>query len=281
MENLVLVDDPRPRVRRITLNRPEKRNAMSSALRSSLLDELRAADLDDDISVIVIRGAGKCWSAGYDLAQDHSEPLSRHSNRRAGHWPRHIVDGWIDVWDYDTPVIGQVHGFCLAGGTELAMACDLVYVADDAIIGYPPVRDVSPPDMCWQPWIYGLRRGMEAVLTGDSVSGEEAVQLGFANRSFPIEDLEEQVLSVAERIAKVPPEVLAVNKRAVHRAMDVMGIRTSLRVTTDSQTIGGMLPSSMARKEAFRAGVTSALTQRDSSFGDYRTGVEGSGTDAQ
>lgn len=77
---------------------------------------------------------------------------------------------------------------------------------------------------------------------------------------------------MAERIAKVPPEVLALNKRAVHRAMDVMGIRTSLRVTTDSQTAGGMLPSALARKEAFRAGVTAALTERDSGFGDYRVG---------
>lgn len=270
MDDLVLIDNPRARVRRLTLNRPAKRNAMSNALRSRLLEELRAADLDDDVSVIVIRGAGKCWSAGYDLAQDHSEPLSRHSNRRQGHWPRHIVDGWIDVWDFDTPVIGQVHGYCLAGGTELAMACDLVYVADDAIIGYPPVRDISPPDMCWQPWIYGLRKAMEAVLTGDSVSGKEAAEMGFANRSFPVDELDDAVLAVAERISSVPPEVLALNKRAVHRAMDVMGIRTSLRVTTDSQTIGGMLPSSSARKEAYRAGVTSALTARDGSFGDYR-----------
>ncbi|MEU1548380.1 enoyl-CoA hydratase-related protein [Nocardia sp. NPDC005745] len=277
MDDLVLTDDPRPRVRRITLNRPAKRNAMSNALRSRLLEALREGDLDDDVSVIVIRGAGKCWSAGYDLAQDHSEPLSRHSNRRTGHWPRHIVDGWIDVWDYDTPVIGQVHGYCLAGGTELAMACDLVYVADDAIIGYPPVRDISPPDMCWQPWIYGLRRGMEAVLTGDSVSGKEAVELGFANRSFPVDELEEAVLTLAERISKVPPEVLALNKRAVHRAMDIMGIRTSLRATTDSQTIGGMLPSALARKEALRADVTSALTQRDSGFGDYRVGERRNG----
>lgn len=270
MNDLVLIDNPRARIRRLTLNRPAKRNAMSNVLRSRLLEELRAADLDDDVSVIVIRGAGKCWSAGYDLAQDHSEPLSRHSNRRHGHWPRHIVDGWIDVWDFDTPVIGQVHGYCLAGGTELAMACDLVYVADDAVIGYPPVRDISPPDMCWQPWIYGLRRAMEAVLTGDSVSGKEAAEMGFANRSFPIDALEEAVLAVAERISSVPPEVLALNKRAVHRAMDVMGIRTSLRVTTDSQTIGGMLPSSSSRKEAYRSGVTAALTDRDASFGDYR-----------
>jgi enoyl-CoA hydratase len=268
---LVLSDDPRPHVRRITLNRPEKRNALSNRLRAQLFEQLRRADLDDDVSVIVLRGAGPCWSAGYDLAQDQSEPLPRHSTRRSGHWPRHLVEGWMELWDYDTPVIGQVHGYCLAGGTELAMACDLVYVADDAVIGYPAVRNMTPPDMVWQPWILGMRRGMEAVLTGDSITGIEAAELGFANRSFPRQELDGRVLDIAERIAKIPLNNLALNKRAVHRAMEQMGIRTSFRVTTDTQTIGGMQPALLDLKARLREGVTAALQERDAPFHDYRT----------
>jgi enoyl-CoA hydratase len=151
-ESQILVDDPAPRVRRLTLNRPSKRNALSRGLLARLFDELRWADLAAEVSVIVIRGAGSCFSAGYDLAQDPTEPLVRHASPADGYWPRHVVDGWFEMWDYATPIVAQVHGFCLAGGSELATASDLVYVAEDAVIGYPPVRLMSPPDMAWQPW---------------------------------------------------------------------------------------------------------------------------------
>ena len=103
-----------------------------------------------------------------------------------------------------TPVIAQVHGWCLAGGSELANACDLIYVAEDAKIGYPPVRLMSPPDMQWQTWMMGLRRGMEALLTGDHMTGIEAVQSGMANRAFPKKKLDAEVLKIAERITKIP-----------------------------------------------------------------------------
>ncbi len=180
---LVIVDDPRPAVRRLTLNRPDKRNALSNALRGELFAALREADATRSVHAIVIRGAGPCFSAGYDLAQDPSEPLPWPISKADGAWARHVVHGWFEMWDMATPLIAQVHGYCLAGGTELASACDLVYVAADAQIGYPPVRLMSPPDMAWQPWLLGMRRAMEAILTGDSMSGVEAVEAGFANRA--------------------------------------------------------------------------------------------------
>jgi enoyl-CoA hydratase/carnithine racemase len=101
-----------------------------------------------------------------------------------GAWARHVLTGWFEMMDMATPIIAQVHGFCLAGGTELATACDLVYVAHDAQVGYPPVRSMSSPDMAWHAWMLGMRRAMEAMLTGDSMTGDEAVASGFANR-FP------------------------------------------------------------------------------------------------
>jgi enoyl-CoA hydratase len=177
-EPLVLADDPRPRVRRITLNRPEKRNAMSNLLRSQLFDELRRGDQDDDAGVMVIRGGGVCFSAGYDLDPDPGQPLPRPIAIRDGFWSRSLVEGWFEMMDMSTPIIAQVHGYCLAGGSELAAACDLVFVAEDAQIGYPPVRLMSPPDLAWQPWLLGMRRAMEAMLTGDAMSGTEAVGAG-------------------------------------------------------------------------------------------------------
>ena len=223
-EPVLLLDDPAPRVRRLTLNRPAKRNALDDDLRGTLFDALRAADRDRQISVVIIRGAGPAFCAGYDLGSPN-HGVERSIAKVDGWWSRHVVNNWFEMWDMATPIVAQVHGYCLAGGTELATACDLVYVADDAAIGYPPVRLMSPPDMQWQTWLMGLRQGMEALLTGDAMTGIEAVQRGFANRSFPAAELDGEVLAIAERIAKVPLDLLALNKRSAHRAMEAMGIR--------------------------------------------------------
>ena len=147
-QEVLVVDDPLPGVRRLTLNRPEKRNALSDDLRLALFESLRAADNSRDVSVIVIRGAGDCFSAGYDL-EKWVQPVERHTAKVDGWWPRHVVAGWFEMWDLATPVVAQVHGWCLAGGSELAAACDIVYIADDARVGYPPVRSMSTPDMVW------------------------------------------------------------------------------------------------------------------------------------
>ena len=138
--------------------------------------------------------------------------------------------------------IAQVHGWCLAGGTELANACDLIYVAEDAKIGYPPVRLMSPPDMQWQTWTMGMRRGMEALLTGDHMSGLEAVQAGAANRAFAEENLDTEVLAIAERIALIPADLLALNKRAAHRAMEAQGIAPASAPPPTSRHSGSTSP---------------------------------------
>jgi enoyl-CoA hydratase len=235
-----------------------------------LFAALRAADADPEVRVVVIRGAGSCFSAGYDLAQDRDEPLPWPITRADGGWARHVLQGWFEMMDLATPIIAQVHGYCLAGGTELATACDLVYVADDAQIGYPPVRSMSSPDMAWHPWLLGMRRAMEAMLTGDSMSGVEAVAAGFANRSFPVERLDEEVLAIATRVAKIPPDLQALNKRVVHRAMEVMGMRDAMRATADINALGFHQRSSKEFHQHFREGVTKALDVRDQNFGDYR-----------
>ncbi len=270
MSNVLLIDDPRPRVRRLTLNRPEKRNALNDALRGALFDALRDADADRSVSVIVIRGAGTNFSAGYDLGSPNSD-VERRIAKQDGWWSRHVVNNWFEMWDMATPIIAQVHGYCLAGGTELATACDLVYVAEDAQIGYPPVRLMSPPDMQWQTWMMGLRRGMEALLTGDSMSGVEAVEFGFANRAHPLDELDDAVLAMAERISKVPSDLLALNKRSAHRAMEAMGIRTGIRATAEIQALGFHQKSSAEYMRSFgERGVKAALSERDRAFGDYR-----------
>ena len=269
-EPILLVDDPAPHVRRLTLNRPAKRNALSNALRGAVFAALEAADSDPEARVIVLRGAGTCFSSGYDLAGLGELPF--HTAGGQGQWARHVVEGCFRIWDLAKPVIAQVHGWCLAGGSELAVACDLVYVAHDAQIGYPAVRTMSPPDNQYHAWIVGMRAAMEMMLTGDSMSGDEAVRLGFANRAFDVADLEAEVLAMAERIAKVDPELAQLNKRLVHRQMEAMGLRAGLRAGTDLHALGWHTGASRAYMAKMREGVKEALTARDATFGDYRTG---------
>jgi len=267
----LLVDEPLPLVRRLTLNRPEKRNALHNALRGELFDALERADRDEAVRVTLIRGAGACFSAGYDLASNVAKDQPWHTAGGDGNWPRHVVEGWFKIWDLAKPVIAQVHGWCLAGGSELAAACDLVYVAEDAQLGYPPVRLMSPPDMQFHPWLAGLRNAMELMLTGDSVSGSEAVRMGLANRAFPEAELEAGVLRVAERVAKIPPDLQQLNKRSVHRAMDIMGVRAAIRAGTELQALGFHQRSAREYLKQLAQGVTKALDARDGGFGDYRT----------
>lgn len=270
---VLLHDDPRPGVRRLTLNRPEKRNALDNELRGAILDALKAADADASVRVSVLRGAGPAFSSGYDLSADNSVNQPYYSPGGPGQWARHVVDGWFTIWDLAKPVIAQVHGYCLAGGSELAACCDLVYVAEDARIGYPPTRLMSPPDNQFHPWLMGMRTAMEMFLTGDAITGTEAAARGFANRAVASTELERTVLGVAERIALVPTELTQINKRSVHRAMEIMGLRAAIRAGTELQALAFTTAASLQYRAQFKrdgASVRDLLSQRDAAFGDYR-----------
>lgn len=268
---LVQIDHPADGLMRITLNRPEKRNAMNNLLRGELFDALIQGDQEDDIRVMIIRGAGSCFSAGYDLSANLHEDQPYYTSGGMGNWPRHVTEGCFRIWDLSKPVIAQVHGYCLAGGSELASSCDLIFVSDTAQIGYPPVRSISPPDNQIFPWVVGMRRAMEMMLTGDAITGEEAVTYGFANRCFPEDILEKKVIEMASRVASIPPDIQQINKRAVHRQMEAMGIRAGIRAGTELQMLGSLTESTRRYYEEMQNGLTAALTKRDEKFGDYRT----------
>ena len=236
-KNYLIIEDIKEGIRRISLNRPKKRNALSNPLRKELFEALEESDRDTTVKVIILCGAGTCFSSGYDLSSDVASDLPYHTGKSDGFWPRHVVEGAFRIWDLSTPVIAQVHGYCLAGGTELATACDLVYVAEDAEVGYPVVRSMSPPDNQFFPWLLGMRNAMEMMLTGESITGREAVKKGFANNCFKASVLEKEVLLIAKKVAKVPPELQAMNKRAVHRQMEAMGMRAGIRAGTEIQAL--------------------------------------------
>jgi enoyl-CoA hydratase len=271
--SVVLIDEPAPHVRRITMNRPEKRNALNHPLRGAILESLRDADRDPDVRVMIIRGAGPSFSAGYDLGGGNAGyELPFYTPAGEGQWPRHVTEGWMSIWDLAKPVIAQVHGYCLAGGSELATGCDLVYIAEDAQMGYPAVR-FGVPDMHFHAWFLGMRRAMEMMITGESISGIEAVNEGWANRAFPASELDAAVLEMAQRIASIAPELVQLNKRLVHRQMDAMGMRAGIRAGTELCALGTHTNAMREFVSNIQGkGLTAALTDRDRPFGDYRTG---------
>jgi enoyl-CoA hydratase len=233
-EPTVLVDQPAEGVRRFTLNRPEKRNAMNNALRADLLAGLRAADEDEGVHVSIIRGAGKCFSSGYDLGSDLGSDQPYWTSAVGMQWARHVTAGWTSIWDLYKPVIAQVHGYAMAGGLELVGACDLAYGAIDARFSHPVTR-FALPDFDWFPTHLPPRVAMELQVAGREFSGEEAAAAGLINQAFAGDQLEEKVLEIARRMAAVPSAVLAVNKRAVHTAIEARGGRSVIRTLGDLQ----------------------------------------------
>lgn len=269
--------DVRDRVAHITLNRPDKMNALSWELRQELYDALKAAERNDDVGCIVIKGAGKCFSAGYDLTPAQPSPnlppdgyTSPLADRSTGQYAHNLVNGWWMVWDLIKPVIAQVHGWCLAGASELASMCDIMFVSDDAQIGYPPVRTLSTPDTLYFPWKLSMSWAKYLMLSGRPVSGKKAVELGWATMSFSADSLDEETEREAMAIASVPIDMSAANKRAINRAYEIMGMRTALEVGADWQALSTYRPGAGEfGRISSEEGLKAALQWRDGPFEDY------------
>lgn len=227
------------RLYRITLNRPEKLNALSRALMLELDEAFAAAEHDEGVSVVLIKGAGRSFCAGYDL--EPSETVREEALRNPALDRKRLLDNqrrWWRIWDCSKPVIAQVHGHCLAGGTELAMMCDLVVVAEDAKIGYPPLRDMGSPVTPVWPWLVGARWAKILYFTGDTIDGTTAEAIGMVNFAVPPEKLEQAVQILADRLANVPLDLLTLHKAQVNRAFEVMGIRAAMASGPEFDAIG-------------------------------------------
>jgi enoyl-CoA hydratase len=232
----VLLEEQLGPVRRLTLNRPEVLNALSSELVEALSDALgRAAD-DREARVVVIRGAGRAFSAGYDLKEE-----ARAGDKDASAWRRelaHALDRMLELFDHPKPVIAEVHGYCLAGGCDLMMMCDIAVAADDAVFGEPEIRFGSGVVTMVMPWLVGARKAKELLLTGDDrIPAEEALRIGLVNRVVPRERLEGETLTLARRMAVLDPVSLSLTKQAVNRSLEAAGFREALWTNVDLDAV--------------------------------------------
>lgn len=240
----VILYETQGAVARITMNRPEFRNAQNSAMTYALDDAFYRAAADDDVKVVVLAGAGKHFSAGHDIGTPGRD-IDQSFDRRAGLWWDHVGKeggsarfareqevylGMCRRWrELPKPVIAEVQGACVAGGLMLAWICDLVIASDDAFFADPVVRMGIPGvEYFAHPWVMGPRFAKEFLFLGERVGAPRALELGMINRVVARDELSSEVASVAERVAQMPMLGLALTKKAVNQAEDLMGLQTGM-----------------------------------------------------
>jgi len=262
-------------VAKVLLNRPEKLNALSLPLQAELYECLQAADDDPAVRVITLRGAGRAFCAGYDVTPPQTDEDRRASEERRGnirqdmHRLRKTARLMTSVFDLSKPVIAGIHGHVIAGGTDLALHCDMVIAADDANIGFPPVRSMgTPPTHMWT-YMVGPQWAKWFMLTGETVSGKEAQEMGLVLKSVPAEGLDAAVDGLANKIAKIPWEMLAANKSIVNKALDLMGRNMMQVIAAETDAVSHQ--SSIVRefnRISSEEGLKAALAWRDAPFHD-------------
>jgi len=263
----LVYEQPEERIIRITLNRPEKLNAMSPRLLGELDAALTAFERDPDASVLVLRGAGRAFSAGYDLTPS-GEGGGRFTITEDRWAMRKLVERWQRLWNLPKPTIAQVHGYCLAGATELAGHCDIVFAAEDAEFGHPAGRTLGViPTLSMWPYLIGMRRTKEFLFTGDSMTAAQALEYGLVNRVYPRERLDEETLAYARRVAMVPVDMLTLHKAATNRFFELMGVYAAEQSASEFDAIAHQTATAKAEMRKMRErGLKQALDERDGSF---------------
>ena len=269
----VLLTSPTPWGVRLVLNRPAKLNALSGELVTALVAAFDAAMADPDVRVIVIEGAGRAFSSGYDLTEEAEDPPAGPIAWRA--LLAADVAATLRVLDCPKPVIAQVHGYALAGGLELAMACDLIVAAEGTKLGEPEIRYGSAPVTLLLPYLIGQKKARELLFTGDLIDAAEAGRIGLVNRVVPTDRLATEVDALADRLARTPPEVMAPTKQMLNRAMDAAGFRLAVEAGLDLGAIVNAADTPEQREWdeiVRREGLRAALAWRDHRYDDRLAG---------
>lgn len=268
MNDLVLYQAAPP-VARLTLNRPEKLNALSHELVQELRAALRTASEAADVKVVVLAGAGGSFSAGYDIAEEVEEGVDS-----SDQWHAILatdVAATLDVWRLPKPTIAVVEGWCLAGGCELAMACDMIVASTDARFGEPEIRYGSGPVTLLMPFLIGQKKTNELLFTGDVVDADEAQRIGLVNHVVPSDELDVTVERLVAKIAPTPLAVLRYTKLGLLRAYDAKGLTQAVNANADLSAILNGLDTPEQRefdRIAAADGLKAALAWRDGRYGE-------------
>jgi enoyl-CoA hydratase/carnithine racemase len=258
----------------LTLNRPEARNAISEQMMEEISAALDLARADDEVRVLVIAGAGKAFSAGYEIADD----WGWFDDEKPTETVARVLDAadWeLSIWSFPKPTIAAVRGWCLAGACEVAMMCDITVAADDARFGEPEIRFSSMPPALVMPWIVGIKATAELLLLGSAVDAQRAREIGMVNRVVPEAELDATVGRYVHVLAQMAPEAVALQKRALHRTLEIAGFTAAIKAA--AELTGIIDATSTTEMETFNrirqdSGLRAALRWRDEQFGplDFR-----------
>ena len=256
----------------LTLNRPERLNAINDDMPGEIRTAVELANADDGVRVIVVQGAGRAFCSGYDL-KEYAEGGATDRWRQGPVWDpvkdyremRRNTDDFFSLWRSLKPTIAKVHGYAIAGGSDIALCCDLLVMAEDARIGYPPARVWGVPTTAM--WVYriGAERAKRMLLTGDTIDGATAAAWGLAIESAPADELDAAVERLADRIAGVPINQLVMQKLMINQALDNMGLQGTQLLATLFDGVARYSPEGRWFKDlAEREGFHAAVEWRDS-----------------
>lgn len=260
------------RIATITLDRPDRLNAIEERMPGELEAAVERAAADDSVHVVVLQGAGRAFCAGYDLLRFAQAPGSNAGVQQMPWEPmvdfafmHRFTQQFMSLWRSPKPSIAKVHGYAVAGGSDIALCCDLVVMAEDARIGYPPARVWGCPTTAM--WIHrvGPVHAKRMLLTGDLIDGREAHRIGLVNEVVPADVLDDAVARLARRVAAIPRSQLAMHKLLVNQACDATGLPNTQLLATLFDGMARHNPPGMAFKaRAEQVGFRQAVVERDS-----------------
>ncbi|MDX6639145.1 MAG: enoyl-CoA hydratase [Solirubrobacteraceae bacterium] len=262
----------------LTLNRPERLNAITAELAEDLRAALAAANADDQVRVVRLRGAGRAFCAGYDIGWGSASMVGAEGDRP---WDpmadlrtmnAFVQDTYMALWRSPKPVVCQVHGFCVGGGTDFALCSDLIVCAEDCRIGYPPARVWGSPTTAMWTYRLGLERSKRLLLTGDALDGATAAAWGLASEAVPADELDAAGLALARRVARLPANQLHMMKLLVNQVVEQMGLATTQLIGTLLDGAARHTPEGVDFTRQAMQDVRGAVARRDGPFGDYGQG---------
>jgi enoyl-CoA hydratase len=227
---------------RLVLNRPDRLNAINRELRDDLSRALSAAEADPAVRVVIITGAGRAFSAGADLKDSASRPRPQTPTQWREHLAGHI-DEMLQIWNLSKPVVGAINGYALGAGCDLALATDMNVASSEARFGEPEIAFFSAPPALLMPWVVGMKKCKELLLTGKVIDAWEAERIGIVNKVVAPEALEEEALQMARDLAKVPAASLRFNKLAINQTYELQGLLQALRYNLETSILTYMSES--------------------------------------